>query len=105
GSSNTGSATLNLNSVSDITGIMSSGSPYSLTTTTPGQNALLTFSGAAGQKVSVDATISVSSSLVPFTVSIRNPDGSVLASGTAGPTTGGVFIDEQSLATTGTYTI
>jgi hypothetical protein len=99
---NTGNLTFTLYDVApDITGSITPGGPaVTITTTTAGQNAALTFGGVAGQKVSLvmsGATISNS------VVVIKKPDGTTLVSTSIG-TTGG-YIDTQTLPLTGTYTI
>jgi hypothetical protein len=98
----TGSATLQLYDLpSDATApITPGGAAVSVTTTVPGQNAKLTFSGTAGARVSV----SVGPSCCSVKVSMTKPDGTSLVSATSFGTTGG-FIDTKSLPTTGTYTI
>ena len=101
--SNTGSMTLTLYDVpADASGTITPGGPaVTLTTTVPGQNGQLTFSGTAGQRVSLrmtGVTIAGSTSIV-----IRKPDGTNLATGST--TTSGSFIDTQTLPATGTYTI
>jgi YD repeat-containing protein len=102
------SATLTLYDVpADFTAtIAADGAPVSVPITTPGQNAILTFSGTAGQRVSLKgANGTIESEVVgcDVSVSIVNPDLSVLA----GPTCmeGDGFIDATTLPTTGTYTI
>jgi len=77
-----------------------------VTTTVPGQNARPTFSGTAAQRISLKLTsVTIgTSSCCSVRVSILNPDGSTLVSPTFVGTAGG-FIDVQTLATTGTYTI
>ncbi|HSE15992.1 MAG TPA: IPT/TIG domain-containing protein [Pyrinomonadaceae bacterium] len=103
-----GSMTLTLNDVpADPTPtITAGGAAVTVTTTVPGQNARPTFSGTAGQRISLRMTaVSIGTSTCCSTrVSILNPDGSTLVSPTFVGTTGG-FIDVQTLATTGTYTI
>lgn len=100
---NTGSMTLTLYDVAaDVTGsITPGGSAVTVTISVPGQNAGVTFSGTAGQAVSLNLTnVTISSS----TVSISKPDSTNLV----GPTfvgTSGSFIDTKTLPTTGTYTI
>jgi hypothetical protein len=91
----TGNITLTLYDVpADATGtITPGGSAVTKTTTVPGQDVRLTFSGTAGQRVSVRRT-GLNSDLT-----LLNPDGSTLA------TTSLDFIDTQTLPTTGTYTI
>jgi YD repeat-containing protein len=102
------SATLTLYDVpADFTGtIVADGTQVSVPITTPGQNGTLTFSGTAGQRVSlrgVNGTIAFEVVGCDVNVSILNPDKTVLA----GPTCmeGDGFIDATTLPTTGTYTI
>jgi hypothetical protein len=94
-----GSATLTLYNVADVSGpIVPGGSPVTVTTTVPGQNVRLTFSGTAAQRVSLLLT----NVTIPYMdVFILRPDGSILAifSGTNG------FLDTQTLATDGTYAV
>jgi subtilisin family serine protease len=102
-SSYTGSITLTLYNVPpDASGtIAADGSPVSISTTTPGQNATLTFPGAAGQRVSLlvgATTIQLAS------FSILKPDGTALASSSTFGTGGG-YIDTKTLPTAGSYTI
>ena len=98
----TGSATLSLYAVPpDVTAAIVPGGPAaSVTTTTPGQNAKLTFSGTAGRRVSVN----VGPICCTTSVSIVAPDGATLGSSTYIPASGG-FIDPKTLPQTGTYTI
>jgi YD repeat-containing protein len=96
--SSTGDATINLYELSDIGGtIVPGGSSVTVTTTVPGQNGRVTFSGTAGQRVSLGQS---GFNCLSSTTTVKNPDGSPLAS-----TCGGYFLDVQTLATTGTYTI
>jgi hypothetical protein len=95
----TGNITLTLYDATNISGTITPGTPVTATLT-PGQNAQYTFSGTAGQKISLDLT-SVSITLAD--VDIKKPDGSSLTSVYVG--TGGEFIQPVSLPTTGTYTI
>ena len=100
---NTGSMTLTLYDIpADVMGsITPGGSPVTVTTSVPGQNAKLTFSGTAGQLVSLNLTnVTISSSYV----SISKPDSTNLVAQTF-VSTSGKFIDTQTLPTTGTYTI
>ena len=103
-----GSMTLTLYDVpADATPVITpGGAPLTLTTTVPGENARPTFSGTAGQRISLRLTnVSIgTSTCCSVRVSILNPDGSTLVSPVLLGTTGG-FIDVQTLATTGTYTI
>jgi YD repeat-containing protein len=100
--SSTGHTTLTVYDVpADLSGSLtptSTGSAATLTFSTPGQNARYTFSGSAGDRVSLKLSTGPISA-----VSMLNPDGSVLATGTVGVVTS--FIDTQVLPTTGTYAI
>lgn len=103
---NTGSATLLLSSYSDLTSLITPDIPVNITTTSPGQNAKLTFSGSAGQTVSLDLTNSTynSGGCYSLTASILKPDGTKLGSAsTCGAS--GAFLDTQALTIPGTYTV
>jgi hypothetical protein len=79
----TGTATLTLHDVPPDAAatIVPGGSPVTITTTTPGQNAAVTFAGVAGQRVSLN--VSFGAGLPPCnSVSIQNPDGTALLSPT-----------------------
>src|SRR5919204_251573 len=97
-----GGATLTLYDVpADVTGsITPGGAAVTVTTTTPGQNAKVTFSGTAGRRIS----LKVGPTCCSLKVSILKPDGTALVAATAIGTAGG-FIDVKSLTVTGTYTI
>jgi hypothetical protein len=98
---NTGNMTLTLTQVTDITNTITIGGSPVTVTTTNGQNAKVSFSGTAGQKVSLNLTaVSISQS----TISVYKPDWSLLGSPFNVGTTGG-FLDSQTLTTTGTYNI
>jgi hypothetical protein len=99
---NTGGTMLTLYDVlADVTGtIVPGGSSLTVSLTTAAQNARLTFSGTNGQRISLRATNSTISSGV---LRLLKPDGTALASTVL--TTSGGFVDVQSLATTGTYTV
>jgi YD repeat-containing protein len=105
----TGSLTLTLYSVpADVGGTITPGVSNSVTVTTtkPGQNGALTFSGTAGQRISVQGTNGMTGQIAfacDVYVSILNPNGSTLASQTCMEGSG--FIDRVTLGTTGTYTI
>jgi YD repeat-containing protein len=97
----TGSATVNLYEVVDITGTLNFGGPtVAITTDTPGQNARLTFVGSAGQRASVNATASFGTC---WNLGIFNPDGSQLIN-TFGCGSS-IMIEPQSLPVAGTYTV
>ncbi len=103
-STNTGSATLTLyNVLADVTApVAAGGAPVTVTTTTPGQNARLTFSGTYGQRV----TLNFSGNTIPGTTSVYliKPDGTNLTSSTVA-LNGTRYIDVQTLPMPGTYTI
>jgi YD repeat-containing protein len=104
---NTGSVTLTLYDVpADITGpITPGGAPLTITTTTPGQNARLTFDGTAGQRISLKMSgVTLTGGNGYVDVYIKKPDGTILVS-SAYISSGGAFIDVQTLAVAGTYTI
>ena len=102
-----GSLTLQLYTVpEDVTGSLTFGSPTSVTTTAPGQNAALTFTGAAGQRVSLklSGVTMGTSTCCSSKVGILKPDGSSLVLGTLFGTSGG-FVDTKVLPVNGTYTV
>ena len=100
----TGSATVLLSTFSDITGTITPGTPVSVTTTAIGQNARYTFSGTAGQQMSITLSGSTYTGCNAVVVSFVKPDGSTLGSaGICNGSTG--FLDSQTLPTTGTYTV
>jgi YD repeat-containing protein len=105
----TGSVTMTLYNVPpDFTGtITPGGSPVTVTTTVPGQNAELTFSGTQNQRISLllsnDSYAGCGLYSNGITVTISNPDGSTLVS--AGCLSNGSFIDTTTLPASGTYTI
>jgi hypothetical protein len=89
----------------DLTGSLTVGGPaVSLTLSTPGQNAVLTFSAAAGQRVTIRATgVTIGpSTCCSTTLLIKKPDGVPLASGLAG-TNGGTL--SATLPVAGTYSL
>jgi Subtilase family len=97
---NTGSASVTLYDVPpDVTGTASPGGPSAtVSVTTPGQNARVTFTGAAGQRVSVR----VSNVSANAYVSLFAPDGSYLARNVLVGAAGG-FLDTETLPSAGTY--
>jgi hypothetical protein len=101
-----GSATLQLYDVPpDVTGSLTVGGPsVTVTLGTPGQNAVLTFAGTAGQRVTVrtsNVTIGTSTCCT-FVLSIKRPDGLTIGSTLYG-TNGGML--NVSLTTTSTYSV
>lgn len=99
----TGNMTLTLYDVpADSTGtIVPGGSAVTISPSTPGENAQLTFAGAVGQKVSLRIT---ASTIAQSYISIRKPDGTHLVSPiwTTGSSS---FLNPVSLPAAGTYTI
>jgi hypothetical protein len=104
----TGSVTLTLYDVpvDGSAAIAAGGGAVTLSTTIPGQNLQATFTGVAGQRVSLrltEVTIGTST-CCGGKVSISAPDGSTLAA-PAYFGTGGGFVDVKTLTASGTYTI
>lgn len=100
-STNTGSMTLNLFNIVNVTATITAGGTTPITIVTPGQNAEVTFTGASGQHVSLSVSSVTIAGTTTYTV--KNPDGSTLASGGFG--TSGGFLEIPYLPTAGTYTI
>ena len=97
-------ATFTLNPVTFVPGTITPGGPSVVATnTTPGQNMRLTFSGTAGQKVS----LIVDDSTINGDISILAPDGTPLDGTFFFPAEGAVdaFLDALTLPETGTYSI
>ena len=105
--SNTGSATLTLNDVSAdvISTITPGGGSVTVTTTSVGQNAQVTFDGNSGQRISLKISgVSLTGGNGRVDVYIKKPDGTTLGSDLSITSSGG-FIDTKILPVTGTYTI
>jgi subtilisin family serine protease len=104
----TGSMTLTLHEVPpDTTGSISlGGASVTATTSAPGQNARITFTASAGQRVSLELTqVTIGpSSCCSAKVSILRPNGTSLVSGSYVGTSGG-FVDTRAITLTGTHTI
>jgi hypothetical protein len=97
----TGQITLTLYDVVDLSGTLTIGGPaVSVTLTTPGQVAQLTFSGTANQQVTVRVT---SNTMGSVTVKLLKPDGTTLTSKTSSAAS--FNLTTQTLPTTGTYTV
>src|SRR5579859_5624668 len=100
-----GTATFALVSNNDVTGTIAiDGSPVTVTTTTAGQDARVTFSGTAGQRIFVRASSVTNPSA---TLALVTPANTTQASTPIGSSPAGqvFFIDTQVLPTTGTYTL
>jgi hypothetical protein len=99
----TGTVTLNLYSVTDVTGTISAdGSPYVATTTTPGQNVRLSFSGAAGQRVSAKGVVTAGSWGCVWWLRVLKADGTAVGSISS---CGTAFLEPVLLPENGTYTL
>ena len=85
----------------DVTDSVAIGGSNSVSVSTPGQNASLTFSGTAGGRVSMTVTNVTATNTV---VQIKKPDGTSLGSAVTVRATG-AYIDPVTLPVTGTYTI
>jgi YD repeat-containing protein len=97
---NTGSATVTLST--ELTGTLAvDGASYSLSIPQPGRNARLTFSGAAGQRLSLAMT---DVTMYQAYVSILKPDGTALVSPTL-VNNGSTVFDLPVLPTNGTYAV
>ncbi|GAA3597812.1 hypothetical protein GCM10022419_096440 [Nonomuraea rosea] len=96
----TGSISLRLFEVpAAVTGTVAIGSPSTLTTTVPGQNASWSFAGTAGQRVAFGVSGLAGSAYA----SISKPDGTRLFGSTYCPTA--CAFDSTTLPATGTYTL
>ena len=99
----TGQATVTINGYYDVTDTIVIGGPSVVVNiTTPGQNANLTFSGTAGQRVSLVVNSSTLVSCGSGVTKILNPDQTTLA--TANVCTG-TIIEPVTLPASGTYSL
>jgi hypothetical protein len=86
----------------DATGTISSGTPVTVTTTMPGQNAVYTFAGSSTQRVSLNlSNVTYGSAKV----SILKPDLTNLTSPLFVPNTFGNFVEPVKLPVNGTYRV
>jgi YD repeat-containing protein len=100
----TGSVSLSINNASDVTGTIAiDGSAVTSTTTAAGQDARLTFSATAGQRVVVFATSVTNPSANVYLVKPDGTNQTSFAINNIGGQT--FFLDTQTLATTGSYTL
>ncbi|HTM18908.1 MAG TPA: hypothetical protein VL172_00305 [Kofleriaceae bacterium] len=101
----TGNLTLTLYDVPpDVTASTSAtatGTTSTVSLTTAGQNAVLSFAGSAGQRVSLKTT----QTIYAATTSIRKPDGTTVGGPMLSTQSGTGFMDVVTLPVTGTYTI
>jgi len=85
----------------DVTGSVVIGGPaVAVSTTQPGQNGMLTFSGTASQRVTVHA---IGNTTQGVAVTLLGPHGRVLASTTSGA--GSFNLATVMLPSTGVYTV
>ncbi len=97
---NTGSMTLTLHAVPENTGGTSIGAATPVTIGTPGENAVRSFAGSAGQRIAVSA----SGNTIPGAqLVVREPDGSFVESLFVSGST--AFGEAMTLPVAGTYTI
>jgi hypothetical protein len=101
-----GSASLQAYTFTDQTGPVAdmAGKDAKLVFGKPGQNAMLTFSGTSGQRVSVYVSSSTLPGCTAFNLSLVRPNGSTLA-GPVSTCTDNAFIDATTLDATGTWTV
>ena len=100
----TGSLTARVYSVpADAAATLAVGGAAQTVTTTPGQNAVLSFPGTTGNRVYFTFADGTYGSLTDATVTVRRPDGSSFVSAVTCGTA--CTIDVQTLPVTGTYTI
>jgi hypothetical protein len=99
---NIGSTTLTLYTVpADLSGALTiGGAGAALTIGTPGQNGVFTFSGTAGQQVTVRVT---GNTIATVAVKLLKPDGTQLTSSTSGASS--FNLSTQTLPVSGTYTV
>jgi hypothetical protein len=107
----TGSMTLMPYDIVDLTGAITSGTAMTLNLATPGQNALLTFTATAGQRVSVLVTNSTIGACTSGRFSFREPDGTPLVkvnnnvyTEVGGTPCTNTFMDAEVLSQSGTST-
>ncbi|WP_326557257.1 RHS repeat-associated core domain-containing protein [Micromonospora sp. NBC_01796] len=100
----TGAVSLQLYAVpADVAASTTPGAaPVTLTTTVPGQNGVLSFTGTAGQRISVQGTAGTYGTYNATAV-VRKPDGTNLGSSAYCGAT--CFFDATTLPVAGTYTI
>jgi hypothetical protein len=99
---NSGSADVQLFNVpADLSGPITPGTPLTVTTTAPGQNATYTFTGTINTRVSLNLT---NSTIDDLNVSVLKPDGTNLIVKTHVGLTG-AFADPVKLTATGVYKV
>ena len=96
----TGTMTLNLYSVVDVSGSLTPGTSLSSTVSTPGQKANYTFSGTSGQLLTMQFSSNTMGSII---VTLLKPDGSTQTSTTTSSSS--FSFSPQWLSATGSYTL
>ena len=106
GSTNVGSVGVTLYNVVDATATLTLGATSSLSTTTPGQNFTPTFTGTAGQRISVAiGNVAVGApSCCNLKVSLLKPDGTALTTPVSMGVNGGL-LEPATLPVAGVYTV
>ena len=86
--------------------IVPGGSPVTVTTSAPGENARLVFDGVAGNRISIRlSSVTIGTSCCTSAkVSVMKPDGTTLVAATSFGTNG-AFVDTKTLPLTGAYRI
>jgi uncharacterized protein YhfF len=96
-----GSVTITGHNITDSSGTVTiNGGATTVTTSTPGQNGDYTFSGTASQQVTVSVASNTTSCVA---VTLKQPNGSTLTSTSS--CFGSFNLSQQTLPSTGTYTI
>ena len=104
----TGNLILRLYNVVDVTStITPGGASIPVTVGTPGQNAILSFNGSVGQRVSLNITSNTFGYIIynNVAVQIKDPSGTVIGSGDLNGSGSTVYIDAVTLPVNGTYTL
>jgi hypothetical protein len=100
----TGSGTVRLYDVADVTAALTiGGSAVQVTTTKPGHKAKLTFNGTAGQRINAVGTQVSATGWLFWPFAVLKPDGTTLASVSSGPSP--ASLGPLTLPTTGTYSV
>jgi von Willebrand factor type D domain len=99
----TGTITIGVHAVpADVTAAATAGTPVTVTTTVPGQNAAVTFAGTAGQRIFISC--SETSTVSAATYLLRDPTGATVKASYSCPSSGTAF-NTTVLVRTGTFTV
>ncbi len=104
----TGSGNFTVYFFSNVAGPITPGTAVPVTIDTPGQQGQFTFAGTAGQLASVqmlNSTFMGYGCGGPVSITVLNPDGSRLVSGSQCSSDGSMFLGPVTLPATGTYTV